>query len=157
MNMLMKGKSFPDGTYKYICGCGFKDSNCAWCRGGDLKRCQDAIKTSRGSVYYGLLKTILSHVGKALVGEFKSIDQTQQKVAAIDIGWLAFRYGLNLKATCEYLEETGCLRTGTYERVLHNKEKLKVRDIIEAGRAKWEPSTGTNTVPASELKPKVQD
>lgn len=138
MSMLRKGQSLPDGTYIYTCGCGFKNSNCAYCCGNDLKRCQAAIKTSRGEIYYGLLKTIIAHVGKAMVADVHAIRAKQGKLVVVDIGWLSIKYDLNFKATAEWLEEVGACKSGSYERI--KESRLKVRDILEAARKKWQPS-----------------
>lgn len=108
-SMLRKGQSHQDGTYDYTCGCSFKDPECPYCYGGDLKRCQAAIKIARGQIYYGLLKTILHQ-----------------------IGYLANKFDLNYKATFEWLEEIGRVPTGTYERVMEGRPK--VRDILSRAK-----------------------
>lgn len=144
-SMLRKGKTSAAGAYTYVCGCGFKDSDCAYCCGGDLKRCQDAIKTARGQIYYGLLKTILRHVGKAMYDEAKRLRDSDETLTVVDIGWISRKYDLNFKATCEWLEEIVAIRTGTYARI--KSGGLKVADIMaaaeqiavchERGRHEW--------------------
>jgi hypothetical protein len=125
---LRKGQSYPDGTYEYSCGCGFQDQECPYCYGGDLKRCQAAIKTNRGQIYYGLLKTILSRVGKAIVDDFK-------QCTFVDVAYLSLQHGLNFKATAEWLEETGCMRTGLYE--FFKSSGHKVGDAYAAAHEKY--------------------
>jgi hypothetical protein len=135
VNNLRKGVTHDDGTYEYTCGCGFKDSNCAYCYGGDLARCQEAIKTARGQIYYGLLKTILSHVGKTLKDEVRAF-KASGKFTPIDMGYLSLKYGLNFKATSEWLEECGAVKAGSYEMI--QRGGLKVKDIYAAAREKYE-------------------
>lgn len=132
-NMLRKGKTAPDGTYTYKCGCCFEIPSCPYCYGGDLDKCREAIKTARGQVYYGLLKTILSHVGKQMYDEAKN---WQGKLAVVDLGYISLKYGLNFKATCEWLEETCVLPTGIYDRIMDGS-RLKVKDIYAAAREKY--------------------
>lgn len=135
-NMLRKGNTQPDGTYLYKCGCAYEIPSCAYCFGGVLAKCQEAIKTARGPIYYGLLKTILSHVGKQMVDEFNSLREKQGNISPIDIGYLSLKFGLNYKATCEWLEETHCLQAGTYERIKAMRD-YKVKFIYEEVRKKF--------------------
>ena len=129
-SMLRRGSTAPDGTYTYKCGCGFEIPSCPYCYGGDLAKCREAIKTARGQIYYGLLKTILSHVGKQMVDETKAMP----KVAVVDLGYISLKYGLNFKATCEWLEETHVLPTGTHDRI---RASLKVKTILDGAREKY--------------------
>lgn len=135
-SMLRKGKTLLDGTYVYTCGCDYKNPACAYCYGHDLAKCQEAIKTSRGEVYYGLLKTILSHVGKAMVDETKALRAHQNKLSAVDIGYISLKYGLNYKATCEWLEETQMLPAGTHERITEMRD-YSVKCIYSEARKKF--------------------
>jgi hypothetical protein len=135
-NHAAKGSTAPDGTYTYTCGCGFEIPTCPYCYGGDLDKCRAAIKTARGQIYYGLLKTILSHVGKQIVDEIKRLRQRQGGIAPVDIGYVSLKFGLNYKATCEWLEETGCIRPGTHERITEMRD-YSVRFIYEKAREKF--------------------
>lgn len=130
-SMLRRGSTQPDGTYIYKCGCCFEIPSCSYCYGGDLAKCQEAIKVARGQVYYGLLKVILSHVGKQMVVEAKG---WQGKLAVVDLGYFALKYKLNFKATCEWFEETHVLPIGTHERIMAS---LKVKAIFDAAREKY--------------------
>jgi len=145
MSRLRKGITASDGTYTYTCGCGFKDADCQYCQGGDLAKSQAAIKTARGEIYYGLLKTILSHVGKAMVDETKRIRQLRDgKLSPIDIGYISLKFGLNYKATCEWLEETGVIWSGTYDEIKSMKD-YSVKFIYEKAREKY-PELLTETM-----------
>ena len=114
-SMLRKGKTLPDGTYEYTCGCGFADPDCLYCQGGDLDLCLIFLKAARGDRYYGLLKTILSHIGKQMKDEVIRIRERDGGLSIPDIGWISLKYQLNFKATCEWLAEVGAIRTMIYE------------------------------------------
>jgi hypothetical protein len=141
-----KGETLSDGTYVYKCGkCnGFgmvHGHACDWCYGLDIPRIVDEMKKgARGQRYYSLLKAFLSVNGKAMVDECHRIAQEQQKVTPVDIGYLSLKFGLNFKATWEWLEETRCLRT-TYH--LFTDSGHKVRDVYDKAREKYHlpPST----------------
>lgn len=135
MTMLRKGYFEPDGTYRYTCGCGYRDGNCPFCYGGNLDKCRVAIKTARGQIYYGLLKTILGHIGKAIVDDARTIHRETGKLTGVDIAWISLNRDLNYKATFEWLEEVGVVYTGTYERVRGQKS---VAELYRMAREKYE-------------------
>lgn len=136
-NMLRKGTTAPDGTYTYKCGCCFEIPSCPYCYGGDLSKCQEAIKTARGQIYYGLLKTILSHVGKQMVDETNALRQSQDgTLSAVDLGYISLKFGLNYKATVEWLEETRCVKAGTHWRITGMKD-YSVKHIYDEARKKF--------------------
>lgn len=80
----------------------------------------------RGAAYYARLREILADCGQLLADEAKEIDQ----ITPLDIGVLAIKYGLNFKATCEWLEESRVIPTGTYDRLI--KRGIKISDILSA-------------------------
>ena len=133
-----KGRTLADGTYLFTCGtCHGKASGdpnveCAWCYGGDVTRIAQEMKTARGQRYYGLLKSFLAVNGKAIVDEFKAIKATG-KATPVEIGYLSLKYGLNFKATWEWLYETGCLRYD-YDEV---SRSFKVADVYTAARERY--------------------
>lgn len=134
-----KGKTLPDGTYVFTCGtCHGKASTdpnveCAWCYGGDVARISQEMKMARGQRYYGLLKSFLAVNGKAIVDEFKALRISNGKVTPVDIGYLSLKYGLNYKATWEWLHETRCLSMD-YDDVPHG---FKVREVYAAARESY--------------------
>lgn len=135
INQLRKGYINPDKTYIYRCGCGFRNPECPYCYGNDLARCKTAIKTARGSVYYGLLKTILGHIGKTMYDHEQRIEREEGDFTVADIGYLSIVYDLNFKATCEWLEEVYAINSGTYDRI--KDCGIKVGAILKKAREVW--------------------
>jgi hypothetical protein len=84
----------------------------------------------RGQAYYSRLKAILAECGQQMALDAHNIKRDTGKFTVVDIGRLARRYELNYKATCEWLEESGVLRTGTYDYILDGG--IRVRDIMAA-------------------------
>lgn len=142
MKPVAKGQSYPDGTYVYTCGtcngAGFVGDNhdCPDCYGLNVEKIVEQIqKGARGQRYYGLLKAFLSVRGKEIVSGFWTIKARDGKVTPVDIGYLSLKYGLNLKATWEWLEECRCVHSGMYEHF--GSSGIKVRDVYEAAREKY--------------------
>lgn len=133
--MLQKGQLQPDKSYRYVCGCGFKNADCPYCCGGNLEKAQEAIKTARGQVYYGLLKTILSHVGKAMVDEVAAIRAKQGGLSVIDVAYVSLKFKLNFKATVEWLEETNAIKPYVYEDF--KATRIKVADLYDKAGEKY--------------------
>lgn len=126
-----KGKSLEDGTYIYTCGkCGGGSATCDWCYGGDFIKVRDALKQGRrGQTYYSLLKEFLRIAGKAMVSEFAALP----KHTPVSVGYIALRFGLNYKATWEWLSE--CYQCKPYR---DPKEYgWKVADVYEAVRKEF--------------------
>jgi hypothetical protein len=140
-----KGQTFGDGTYIYTCGtCNGRGVSggvdCPYCYGLDTVKIIEAMgKGARGQRYYALLKAYLSVQGKPIVDTFKEIWQAQGAFYVIDIAHLVNRYGLNFKALTEWLEETGCIPSGMYERI-KEAPGFKVSTYLEAARKKWDTS-----------------
>jgi len=137
-----KGVSSTDGTYIYTCGkCNgyglYRGDVCDWCYNLDTTRIIEEIKKgARGQRYYSLLKAFLSVNGKAIVDEHRRIKCENGKVVVVDIGYISLKFGLNLKATWEWLEETQCVYSGTYNHF--TESKLKVSDVYKAAREKYQ-------------------
>lgn len=135
-----KGQTLDDGTYVYKCGkCYgrgmYHGEACDWCYNLDVSRILEEMKKgARGQRYYSLLKAFLSVNGKAIVDEFQRIKDEQGAFYPVDIGYLSLKFGLNFKATWEWLEETYCLRT-TYH--LFEDSGRKVRDVYASAREKY--------------------
>lgn len=98
-----KGKSCPDGTYLYKCGkCKGNNPNCDWCFAGNFNKVRAALKEGRrGQTYYSLLKEFLRIAGKPMVAMANDL----KSLKAADIGYISLHFGLNFKATWEWLEE----------------------------------------------------
>lgn len=113
--MAAHGHAHEDGSYEYTCGlCGGQGSNasCPWCYGLNVKRISEEMrKGARGQRYYSLLKAHLSITGKAIVDECKRLKAEQGKITPVEIAYLSVKFGLNFKATWEWLEETRCIQT----------------------------------------------
>lgn len=154
MNMqAAKGVIQPDKSYRYTCGkCRGKGTSngavCDWCFNLDLDKCREAIKTSQGQKYFSLLKAILSIVGKHIYDEVMAYKAANEsgKIAIVDLGYITLRFGLNFKATIEWLEETHGLLSGTHSRIMESnitdkttgkKRKIKVSDILDGAREKY--------------------
>lgn len=133
--MIAKGITQPDGTYIYTClKCGGKGGDCPDCYGLDTERILAAMKEgARGERYYALLKAFLSVNGKAITDEGKRIYAERDSLRPIDMGYISLKFGLNFKATVEWLEETRVMRSGVYEKVKH----FKVKDIYDAARKEY--------------------
>jgi hypothetical protein len=91
----------------------------------------DKLRVTRGKGYYTVLKQILAECGQQIIDDANIIKATG-KLTVLDIGRLAVKYDLNLKATAEWLEENRALPTGTYQRLLDRG--LKAREILEAAK-----------------------
>lgn len=141
MSYLAKGVTLKDGTYIFKCGkCNgagkFRGAICDWCYNLDAKALSAAMKESRGERYYGLLKSLLSVIGKSIVDDCNAISEKQDgKFTPVDGAYLSLKYGLNLKATFEWLEETYCIKSGQYD--LMKRYKIKVGDLYAKAREKW--------------------
>jgi hypothetical protein len=67
------------------------------------------------------LHRILKECGQALKDDAESLKRANpnRRMSVRNICFLALKYHLNLKATCEYLEEREVVRYGTYERMIN--------------------------------------
>lgn len=153
MMLAAKGEIQADKSYRYTCGkCrGKGNSNgviCDWCFNLDLDKCREAIKTSQGQKYFSLLKAILSIVGKHIYDDVMAYKAANEsgKIAIVDLGYITLRYGLNFKATIEWLEETHGLLSGTHSRIMESnftdkqtgkRRKIKVSDIYDFAHEKY--------------------
>jgi hypothetical protein len=136
-----QGKTMDDGTYIWECNkCeGNNNPACDWCYGLNTERIiEEMQKGARGQRYYALLKAFLSVQGKAMVDYAKSLDN---KLRVVDLGQISLKFGLNFKATVEWLEETRVIRSGSYDRF--KRSGLKVTDVMEATRQEYPVVQGT--------------
>ncbi len=79
----------------------------------------------RGQAYYdGLLKFLGVH-GQKIIEDARQI----KNISILDVGRLALKYDLNFKATCEWLEESRIIPTGTHDKI---KRQVNVKEIYEA-------------------------
>lgn len=133
--LVAQGKTLEDGTYIWTCNKCEDNPNCDWCYGLDTTRIiEEMTKGARGQRYYALLKAFLSVKGKAITDEGKRIYAERGGLNTVDMGYISLKFGLNFKATVEWLEETRVMRTGNvYEKVKH----FKVKDIYEAARKEY--------------------
>lgn len=124
-----KGRSSLDGTYIYKCGkCNGMNPNCDWCFGGDFNRIRAALKEGRqGQTYYSLLKEFLRIAGKPMV----EMARGMERFTPIEVGYISLHFGLNFKATWEWLNECRCCQP--YRKVAH----IKVSDIYAATRERY--------------------
>jgi hypothetical protein len=139
MSYLRKGQTLPDGTYLYTCGkCNGVGNHggvlCDWCYGLDAAQLCEQIKMARGERYYGLLKALLSIIGKQMVDYATSIRERQGKLQVLDIAHVHLKFDLNMKATWEWLYETRVIRTD-YD--AFKDSKLKVKDAEAAAIEKY--------------------
>lgn len=139
MSYLQKGQTLPNGTYLYTCGkCNGAGENggflCDWCYGLDAKQLSEHLKMARGERYYGLLKAFLSVQGKQIKDYAMEIAEGQNGLTAPDIAHIHLKFGLNMKATWEWLNETGVIRK-PYD--YFSRSKYKVRDAETAAIEKY--------------------
>lgn len=139
MSYLRKGQTLPDGTYLYTCGkCNgtgeYNDFLCDWCYGLDTAQLCEHLKMARGERYYGLLKALLSVIGKPMVDYTRQLREKQGKLLVVDIAHVHLKFNLNMKATWEWLYETRVLRTD-YD--AFKDSKLKVKDAEAAAIEKY--------------------
>lgn len=137
-----KGRTLEDGTYLFTCGhcngAGQRDGDvCSWCYGLDTDRILAAMRDgTRGQRYYGLLKAYLSVKGKTICDEAQRLKRERGgTLTLVELGYIHLKYGLNFKATVEWLEETSCIRSGTYDLYIENR--WKVKDIVAAARERY--------------------
>lgn len=89
------------------------------------------LRVTRGKGYYTILKAILAEVGPLLVADAEAIKaESGGKFTVYNVGCLAVKYDLNLKATCEWLEESRVLPVGSYRRL--KARGLKATEVFEA-------------------------
>ena len=131
------GTTMPDGSYVYTCGrCHgtgrWRGETCTDCYGLELERIRAALKAgARGQRYYALLKAFLSLQGKDMVDEVKRIKTDTGHITPPDVGYISLAFGLNFKATWEWLEETRVIRTSWSA---FEDSRLKVRDVYRMAR-----------------------
>lgn len=140
--MVAKGVTQPDGTYLWTCNkCSGMGQDCDWCYGLDTtKIIEEMKKGARGQRYYALLKAFLSVKGKEIVDFVNTLRNPDGGVSPAAVGCVSLKFGLNFKATCEWLEETRVIRAGTYDRLMDSRLRLpngktkaiQVKDIYEA-------------------------
>jgi hypothetical protein len=145
--LVAKGITQPDGTYLWQCNkCNERNPDCDWCYGLNTSRIiEEMNKGARGQRYYALLKAFLSVSGKAMVDCAHSTHEPDGKMSPVGVGFVALKFGLNFKATCEWLEETHCIRAGAYDYIMSGnltqvdgtKKRVQVRDIYDAVREKF--------------------
>lgn len=139
--MVAKGKTLEDGTYLYTCGhCNgtgrVGDTVCNWCYALDTDAVLAAMREgARGQRYYGLLKAYLSVKGKEIVDEARRIRHERGSFTPVELGYLHVMFGLNFKATVEWLEETGVIRSGIYEAFTNSG--YKVRDFVAKAKERY--------------------
>lgn len=68
-----------------------------------------------GKAYYEELKAILLEIAPALIMDVAVILGRDGKITPADLCRLALKYTLNVKATCEALEDWNILACGTYD------------------------------------------
>lgn len=97
----------------------------------------EKLRHTRGKGYYTVLQAILADIGPQLAADAVAIlAESGGKMTVYNVGCLAVKYDLNFKATCEWLEESRVIPTGTYQRL---KERgLKAREVFEAVAARQE-------------------
>lgn len=92
------------------------------------------LKLARGKRYFDLLKAILyGPTGQAIIDDFNGMKEETAHFTLADLSRLTIKYDLPFKAVCEWLEESHCLPTGTYDRL--KLRGLKVNRILDKVRA----------------------
>lgn len=71
--------------------------------------------THGGKAYYEELRAILAEIGPALKADAEAMRDDAGKLTVRALCQLALKYTLNVKATCEALEDMRILPTGTYD------------------------------------------
>lgn len=95
----------------------------------------DRLKVSRGKGYYTVLRLVLAEIGQAMLDDARAIKAERGGISLLDIGRLAVRYDLNLKATMEWLAEGSqghIIPTGAYDMCVDGG--MKARQVLEAAR-----------------------
>lgn len=141
-----QGETLPDGTYIWECNKCEGNPDCDWCYGLDANRIiEEMNKGARGQRYYALLKAFLSVHGKGMVDFANTLRENNGKMSPAALGAVSLKFGLNFKATCEWLEETRVIRTGAYVHIMGSRwrqpdgssKKIAVKDIYAAARERW--------------------
>ena len=88
------------------------------------------LRGLRGKHYINALLTIEAESGDSMNTEFDRIKKETGKVTLCNIGQIAVKYGLNIKATIEWFEHTGRIRFGMYDSL--KNRGLKAMDIYKA-------------------------
>lgn len=91
------------------------------------------LKTARGKRYYDILKQVIAARGDDIVRDARAaIAANDGKLTAVDVGVLAVRYDLNLKATWEWLEECRVLPTGTYDKAV--SRGMRAKQVLQSAQ-----------------------
>jgi hypothetical protein len=77
----------------------------------------------QGKAYYDALKRILREIGSSLLQDAIDIKTETHTFTPHNLCYLALKYRLNVKATCEWLEESGFLLHGTYQTLRERRFK----------------------------------
>jgi hypothetical protein len=134
MSVINKGR-IEGFKYCYKChNCDGTQAECVYCYALDTQRIKQEIKTARGQRYYALLKAFLSVEGEAICKKLLWIKKSRGRVLLFDVGYLSLLFGLNFKATCEWLEEANLVTSGIYELAMKH---LTVKEIYEEARNRW--------------------
>ena len=91
--------------------------------------------THGGKAYYDELKQILAEIGPALQADAESLKSTNGALTVGDLCRLALKYTLNVKATCEALEDMRILPCGMYDSLKQRgfQPMAMLREIAGAG------------------------
>lgn len=98
----------------------------------NLDALRQTIKDCRGKNYHDLVRAFFSIAGDAMVAEARAFPE----FTPLHVVYLSLRFGINFKATCEYLEERRVIRSGVYAHLTKNLG-AKVRDLHSKARAQW--------------------
>lgn len=77
----------------------------------------------QGRAYYDELKRLIREHGAQMLEDAIDIKTETHMFTPYDLAYLALKYRLNMKATCEWLEESGFLLHGTYAKLLDRRFK----------------------------------
>lgn len=134
--MINKGHFDDEKNYHYTCHrCGFSDSLCPYCFGRDMDLVRVNLRHTRGQQYYGLLKTALTVVGKDICDRAIALAKRDGKLHYMHLGWLTVQFDLPFKPLVEWLEETGVIRSGTYD--YFHEHGGKVGELLTKARAEY--------------------
>ena len=114
-----KGQLQSNFSYKWECSCQQKNKNCNLCFNYDLEKIKKSLKNSRRKVYYCNLKAFLKLEGQNIYKFAQNIINETGKFTPTNLLEITdkFLFRSRTKIITEWLEETGIIPPGTYQRL----------------------------------------
>ncbi len=78
----------------------------------------DKLRAARGKGYFTVLKAILAKCGQDIINDAQEVKRKDGRITPFNIAEIALKHDLNFKATCEWLEESGVIPSGSHQKLI---------------------------------------